>query len=90
MVDDDGSNQTCPEPKPIIVTIGASAGGVSALQQLFEALPEQTGASYVVVVHLDPDRRSELPQILAGRTRIRPKSCKRITSMSFRPTAAFI
>src|SRR5262249_41428144 len=54
--------------KPTIVTIGASAGGVTALQRFFEALPEQTGASFVVIVHLDPDRRSELPQILAGRT----------------------
>src|SRR5215468_11190470 len=60
-----------PDPtKPIIVTIGASAGGVTALQRFFEALPEQTGAAFVVVVHLDPDHRSELPQILAGRTRM--------------------
>src|SRR5262245_12888037 len=56
--------------KPTIVTIGASAGGVMALQRFFEALPEQTGAAFVVVVHLDPDHRSELPQILAGRTRM--------------------
>src|SRR5215467_3024149 len=56
--------------KPTIVTIGASAGGVVALQHFFEALPEQTGAAFVVVVHLDPDHRSELPQILAGRTRM--------------------
>jgi two-component system CheB/CheR fusion protein len=54
----------------MIVTIGASAGGVTALQRFFEALPEGTGAAFVVVVHLDPDHRSELPQILAGRTRM--------------------
>jgi two-component system, chemotaxis family, CheB/CheR fusion protein len=54
--------------KPTLVTIGASAGGVAALQRFFEALPEHTGAAFVVVVHLDPDHRSELPQILAGRT----------------------
>src|SRR5215468_5441911 len=60
-----------PDPtKPIIVTIGASAGGVTALQRFFEALPEEPGAAFVVVVHLDPDHRSELPQILAGRTRM--------------------
>jgi two-component system, chemotaxis family, CheB/CheR fusion protein len=60
-----------PDPaKPTIVTIGASAGGVTALQRFFEAFPEQTGASFVVVMHLDPDHRSELPQILAGRTRM--------------------
>jgi two-component system, chemotaxis family, CheB/CheR fusion protein len=56
--------------KPVIVAIGASAGGVQALQALFANLPEHTGAAFVVVVHLDPDRRSELPRILAARTRM--------------------
>src|SRR5262249_28153202 len=56
--------------KPIIVTVGASAGGVTALQRFFDALPDRTGAAFVVVVHLDPQRRSELPRILAGRTRM--------------------
>jgi two-component system, chemotaxis family, CheB/CheR fusion protein len=66
-----GNREARPDPtKPTIVTIGASAGGVAALQRFFEALPEQTGAAFVVVVHLDPDHRSELPQILAGRTRM--------------------
>src|SRR5579871_1286273 len=56
--------------EPVIVTIGASAGGISALQRFFQVIPEQTGAVFVVVVHLDPEHRSELPQILAGRTRM--------------------
>jgi two-component system CheB/CheR fusion protein len=53
---------------PIIVGIGASAGGVQALQTLFEALPDGTGASFVVIVHLDPQAHSELANILAFRT----------------------
>jgi two-component system CheB/CheR fusion protein len=53
-----------------IVAIGASAGGVGALQDFFDAVPSRTGAVYVVVVHLDPRHRSELPQILAARTRM--------------------
>jgi len=56
--------------KPFIVAIGASAGGVQALQAFIGALPPTTGAAYVVVVHLDPQRRSELPSILATRTRM--------------------
>src|SRR5262249_2375639 len=48
----------------------ASAGGVSALQQFFGALPEQSGAAYVVVVHLDPAHRSEMAAILAAKTRM--------------------
>jgi two-component system CheB/CheR fusion protein len=59
-----------PGSKPVVVGIGASAGGVQALQALFGALPDQTGATFVVVVHLDPQIRSELPSILATRTRM--------------------
>jgi two-component system, chemotaxis family, CheB/CheR fusion protein len=57
--------------KPVIVAIGASAGGIQALQAFLETLPGDTGAAFVVVVHLDPERRSELPAILAARTTMR-------------------
>lgn len=53
---------------PPIVGIGASAGGVRALQAFFETLPAETGAAVVVIVHLDPEARSELANILATRT----------------------
>jgi two-component system CheB/CheR fusion protein len=56
--------------KPFIVAIGASAGGVQALQAFIGSLPPNTGAAYVVVIHLDPHRRSELSSILAARTRM--------------------
>jgi len=55
---------------PIIVAIGASAGGIHALQNFFDVIPERSGAVFVVVVHLDPQHRSELPQILSARTRM--------------------
>jgi two-component system CheB/CheR fusion protein len=58
------------EKLPVIVGIGASAGGVHALQSLFAALSNNTGAAFVVVVHLDPEHRSELVNILAARTRM--------------------
>jgi two-component system CheB/CheR fusion protein len=56
--------------KHLVVGIGASAGGIEALQTFFEALPDQTGAAFVVVIHLDPQRRSELSSILASRARM--------------------
>jgi two-component system CheB/CheR fusion protein len=59
-----------PNPRLTIVGIGASAGGVQALQKLFDALPTQTGLAFVVVVHLDPESQSELPMILGARTRM--------------------
>src|SRR5262245_23967995 len=54
--------------KPTIVGIGASAGGVQALQAFFSALPPDAGAAFVVVVHLDPQLQSDLSGILATRT----------------------
>ena len=58
------------DSNPIIVGIGASAGGVQALQTLFDTLPDGTGASYVVIVHLDPQAHSDLASILASHTRM--------------------
>jgi two-component system, chemotaxis family, CheB/CheR fusion protein len=69
--DGDEPGEVSPVPrKPVVVGIGASAGGVQALQHLFGALPEKTGAAFVVVVHLDPEARSEMSTILATRTRM--------------------
>lgn len=54
--------------KTAIVGIGASAGGVQALQAFFDSIPSDTGAAFVVVVHLDPQSHSELSSILAAHT----------------------
>ena len=54
--------------EPQIVGIGASAGGVRALQEFFEALPDKVGAAFVVIMHLDPASQSEMAAILATRT----------------------
>lgn len=51
-------------PRIPVCGIGASAGGIEALQQFFEAVPADLGLAYVIVVHLAPDRKSELPAIL--------------------------
>jgi CheB methylesterase len=56
--------------EPVIVGIGASAGGIQVLQAMLGALPDNTGAAFVIIVHLDPEKRSELPSILATRTKM--------------------
>jgi chemotaxis response regulator CheB len=43
---------------------------VHALQMFFESLPDDVDAAFVVVVHLDPSRQSELSNIVAARTRM--------------------
>jgi two-component system CheB/CheR fusion protein len=52
------------------IGIGTSAGGVRALQIFFESLPGDVNAAFVVVAHLDPAHQSELPNIIAARTRM--------------------
>lgn len=47
-----------------IVVIGASAGGMAALEQLVSALPADLPAALFVVWHLSPGVRSVLPQVL--------------------------
>lgn len=46
------------------VGVGASAGGVEALQELFANMPADTGASFIVVQHLSPDAISMMDKIL--------------------------
>lgn len=47
-----------------IVVIGASAGGVAALQQLCAGLPADFPATIFIAQHLSPSARSVLPQLL--------------------------
>ena len=54
--------------RPFIVGIGASAGGLEALSQLFPNLPKYLGLSYVVVQHLSPTYRSMMAQLLGRET----------------------
>lgn len=50
---------------PIVVGIGASAGGLEAVQHLLAALPANTGMAYVLVQHLDPNHESSMVGILS-------------------------
>src|SRR5512134_279149 len=51
-----------------VVGIGASAGGLKALQAFFETLPDNTGMAYVVITHLHPEHESHLAELLQRHT----------------------
>src|SRR5258707_1913294 len=63
--DDEGS-----DGKPIgnsavpVVGIGASAGGLAALENLLPAIKKGGGLAVVIVQHLDPDHQSVLAELL--------------------------
>lgn len=47
-----------------VVGIGASAGGLQALEELLSATPSNSGMAYIVVQHLDPTQPAMLSQLL--------------------------
>ncbi len=59
------ANSRAPYP---VVAIGASAGGLEALKQFFEAMPADAGMAFVVIQHLDPEKLSLMAEILARST----------------------
>jgi two-component system CheB/CheR fusion protein len=55
-------------PQVPVVALGASAGGLAALEQFFRHLPPATGLAYVVIVHLSPDHESQMAELLQRST----------------------
>src|ERR1017187_8658664 len=54
---------------PMVVGVGASAGGLEAFTELLSHLPDDTGMAFVLIQHLDPSHESHLTELLA-------KACK--------------
>jgi len=48
----------------LVVGIGASAGGIEALKELFTAMPSDNGMAFVVIQHLEPTHESRMADIL--------------------------
>jgi len=53
-----------------IVGIGASAGGLEALEQFIQHVPEGSGMAFVVVQHMDPTHKAMLVELLQRRTQL--------------------
>ena len=78
------------EQRLTVVGIGASAGGLVALQGFFEALDgalqndesrDPSGLAFVVVTHMDPERESLLPEILQKHTAMPVRQVQDLTAI---------
>lgn len=56
--------------KHIIVGIGASAGGLQALNEFFDNVPTSSLYTFIVVQHLSPDHKSLMAELLSKNTKI--------------------
>lgn len=65
----DNPKSTHPGEKPhFIVGIGASAGGLDALEKFFRHMPTTSGVAFVIVQHLSPDFKSLMNELLSRYT----------------------
>jgi chemotaxis response regulator CheB len=62
------------ERTPMIVAIGASAGGIRVLQDFFATIPDATGAAFVVVVNQERGWRSPAPNSISQQNEANPRS----------------
>ena len=74
-------------PFPII-GIGASAGGLVALEGFFKSINKDFGAAFVVVTHLDPNHTSILPELLQKKTSMKVNQV--VDNMAVAPNQVFI
>jgi len=51
-----------------VVGIGASAGGLEALEQFLSHVPAESGIAFVIVQHLDPTHKGIMPELLQRTT----------------------
>ncbi len=64
-------------PKPFpIVGIGASAGGIKAFTTLLEHLSPKLGMAYVLIMHLSPNHKSALAEIMQSKTRMKVQTVR--------------
>lgn len=57
-------------PRFPVVGLGASAGGLEALEAFYRAVPEDCGMAFIVVMHQSPNEVSLLPELLQKCTRM--------------------
>ncbi len=76
------------ESDHFIIAIGASAGGLEPIHELFDTLPDNTNFSFVVVQHLSPDHKSLMGELLAKHTSM--KIIEAQENMELKPNCIYL
>ena len=68
-LDDKAGNPITLSPSPThYVAVGASAGGLEAIESFFSQMPPESGLGFIVIQHLSPDYKSLMVELLSKRT----------------------
>lgn len=65
------ANKSTNEDLFYIVGLGASAGGLDAIERFFKNMPNNSGMAFIVVTHLDPDHVSIMPELVQKSTQMK-------------------
>src|ERR1044071_4843997 len=71
-----------------VVGIGASAGGIKALNQVFKSLKPGLGMAYVIVTHLSPSHKSALAEVIQSKINIKVQTVT--NGMKVVPNVVFV
>jgi two-component system, chemotaxis family, CheB/CheR fusion protein len=71
-----------------IVGLGASAGGLEALEKFLANVPPTSGLAYIVVQHLDPTHKAMLTELLQRTTAMRVREAAE--SMRVAPNVVYV
>lgn len=70
------------------IGVGASAGGLEALQALLKNLPTDTGACFIIVQHLSPDFKSMMLELLSKYTSMQIQNVQDV--MKVKPNTIYL
>ncbi len=71
-----------------IVGVGASAGGLEALEQFLAHVPKQSGMAFVIVQHLDPTHKGMMSELLQRSTSMRVRQVR--DRMPVKPNCVYV
>ena len=83
-----GQADKTPSNRFVIAALGASAGGLDALENFFKHMPPDSGIGFIVVQHLAPDYKSSLPELLARHTEMPVEQAS--NNVEVRPNRVYI
>lgn len=71
-----------------VAGIGASAGGLEAINEVFDNMPVTTGFSFIVIQHLSPEHKSLMGELLSKHTSMQVFEAKE--NMALKPDSVYL